>query len=430
MRALFKSGLMSLILATLLLLALTATGAAQKTVIVHMHDVSHEPEWLEWLRAAKDRFEALHPDIEIQFLTETRPSLNEKLVVLWGAGEHPDVIEVLPSEHYYFALRGMFRDLRPYFEQDQDLDRNDFFPLAVEAATIIEGHPGSGQMWMMPASIWVTGAAVNDTHFAEAGLLPPSRLDHQWTWEEFAESGKKLTRIDGDGSISRYGVGLQTYIYWIRNAGGEIFDRMVDPTRTTVNAPPVYRALEFLQDAVVRSEYALRTTGLMDFATERISIFMHGGPSTTQFVRNSGADWEWSYAANPADVKGGSEIVTLGFAMSSQAKNPDATWQWMKFLVTEMAADHIAYTGRPGAWGPVAQDYFSYFQDPTEWEQVWIDLINHPDTYNRLVAAPEVVNTLNSYIGQVLDGQAAPEVVMSGAVDHLNAIIAANRLTR
>lgn len=82
------------------------------------------------------------------------------------------------------------------------------------------------------------------------------------------------------------------------------------------------------------------------------------------------------------------------------------------------------------AWGPVAQNYREYFVNATPYEQVWIQLISNPDSYNRMVAAPEVINTWNTYLRQVLDGNTAPAVAMEAAQQHLNAIIPANRLAR
>lgn len=420
----------SLLLFAALCAGLSLNVSAQKITIVHLHDTSHQAQWTEWLRDAKARFEAENPDVEIEIVAHGRTAQIEKMVLLWGTGEHPDVSEVLPTAHYQFALQGMFQDLNPFVEADPELSWDQFFPVAVESARIIDEHPGGGQMWMMPASLWVTGAATNDTHFIEAGLTPPSRLGYQWTWEEFSEAAKKLTRVDDDGTITRYGAGLETYPYWIHNAGGSIFDRWVDPTRATVNTEPVIKALNFIADALHHSRYAKRAAIIQDFAAGRVSIYMHGGPNTTSFVRAAGVNWEWSYAPNPKDVRGGSENVTIGFAMSAQTRHPEAVWKWIRFLVTEAAPSHVAYTGRPVPWGPVAQNYQQYFENATPYEQVWIQLISHPDSYNRMVAASEVINTWNTYLRQVLDGTTAPAVAMEAAQEHLNAIIEANRMAR
>lgn len=419
-----------LVLLAILAMCLSVPSFAQKTKIVHLHDTSHQAQWGEWLRDAKARFEAENPDIEVEFLMHGRTGQIERMILLWGTGEHPDVSEVIPTAHYRFALEGMFQDINPWIEQDPDLSWDQFFPVAVEAATLIDGHANGGQRWMLPASLWVTGAATNDTHFMEAGLTPPSRMGYQWTWDEYTDAAKKLTVLDGEGAIARHGAGLETYPYWIHNAGGSIFDRLVDPTQATVNSTPVIRALDLIQDSLLHSRYAKRGAIIQDFAASRVSIYMHGGPNTTSFVRAAGVNWDWSYAPNPKDVRGGSENVTIGFGMSAQTENPEAVWKWIKFLVTDAAASHIAYTGRPVPWGPVAQNYQEHFVGATPYEQVWIELISHPDSYNRIVAADEVINTWNTYLRQVLDGRAAPAVAMEAAQQHLDAIIPGNRLSQ
>ena len=407
-RVVLKSKFSSLLLATLMLLSLATAAAAQKITVVHMHDVSHQPEWTEWLRDAKAGFEALHPNIEIEIIAQSRSSLNEKMIVLWGTGEHPDVTEVLPTEHYRFALDGMFRDLTPFMEKDSDLSWDEFFPVALEAATVID----TSRQW---PDVDDAGVAVGDRRRHQRCAFRRGRPGAAFAPWLSVDVGRvcRCRQETHPHRWRRQHQSLRRRLLDLRlldsQRGRFHLDRLVDPTRATVNTEQVTRALNFIQDALLRSEYAKRGSVIQDFAAGRVSIYMHGGPNTTPFVRNSGASWEWSYAANPVDARGGSEIVIIGLAMSDQTKHPEATWEWIKFLVTEAAASP---SRTPDALSPgaVAENYHRYFDDATEWEQVWIQLISHPDSYNRLVVAPEVLNTWNTYLVQVLEGKAAPEV--------------------
>lgn len=240
--------------------------------------------------------------------------------------------------------------------------------------------------------------------------------------------GRKLTRLDGEGGIARYGAGFNTYPYWIHNAGGSMFDRLVDPTRPTLQTDAVRTALSFLQDATAVSRYAARGANIPSFAGERYSIYMHAAPSNTPYLQNANVNWQWSYAANPKLEWGGSEALTVGVSLSSQSANPEAAWKWMQFLATEAAPDHIRITGRLVAWGPVGRDYLEHFDRPTDWEHVWVELISRTDSFNRAIAAPTVFSTWNSYLGPVLDGTMPPEVAAEEAQRHLTAVLEANRL--
>lgn len=429
MRSTLTSGTKVAVMLLVTLLVLSCSVLAQRTRIVHLHDSSHQAEWTAWLREAKARFEEQNPDIEIELMIQGRAGGIEKLILLYGTGEHPDVTEVFPSEHYRFAIDGMFQDLNPLMEQETMLGWDQFFPVGVEAATIIEEHPGAGRRWMLPVSLWVIGQAFNDSHFEEAGLVPPSRLGYHWTWDEFAEFSQKLTKVDGEGNTQRHGVGLGGYVTWIHSAGGSLFDRYVDPSSATVQTDQVYHALGFIQDALHRSSYAMRSPFIQHFTSEQISIYP-GGPNTTTFLRSAGVNWKWSYGPNPIHTQAGSETLTLGLALSSQSQHPEAAWRWMKFLATEFADEHVAYTGRPAAWGPVAQDYQTHFANATEWEHVWIELISRADSHPRIVASSEVLATWDTYLREVLSGEVAVEAAMERAQGHLGAILPVNRLGR
>src|SRR5690606_11359958 len=162
---------------------------------------------------------------------------------------------------------------------------------------------------------------------------------------------------------------------------------------------PVRTALRFLQDAYQIEGLANSNT---DLVRGDASVWIQTGPNVTRLLQNAGASFEWSYGPNPMLARGGAELVVIGLAMSSQTEHPQEAWRWIKVLVTELAREHIAITGRPAAWSPAAVEYARIIPDATSWEHVWVELITHPDSYDRPVVHTDVMNLLNEIVNDVL----------------------------
>ncbi|MCK9222736.1 MAG: extracellular solute-binding protein [Limnochordia bacterium] len=405
-------------LLTMLFMSFSVEGA--KIKITHAHDVSHQQEWTAWLQEAKIKFEAQYPDIEIELLRQSRAEQLEKLVLLYGTEECPDVIEVFPTGHYSLAEAGMFADLNDFVASDPDVLWEDFFPVSVEAATVVTGKH-TGERWMLPVSLWVIGAAFNDTHFDESGVLPPSRYNYTWTWDDFAEVSKKLLKLDSSGTVTRYGGSFNHWDVWVHNAGGFIYDRYVMPSQITVDSEPVRTTLGFLQDLYTNQGIITQQGWPENFAREQVSIFLQAGPTVRSILQRIGVNWEWSYGTNPKLVRAGSENLAIGMAISSTSLESEAAWLWVKFLATEAIQENMLVTGRPGAYKPAIMECPAFLEEPMEY--VWIELLSSPDCFNRPVVDGQVANAIHAQINAVLSGQQALDVGIAKAQEHASNLL-------
>ncbi|MCF2525777.1 ABC transporter substrate-binding protein [Yinghuangia soli] len=140
------------------------------------------------------------------------------------------------------------------------------------AATGAEGKPPVG----LPIYSAGYGLYYNKKMFAAAGLKPPA------TWEEMAETGKKLT---GDG---RWGLALEgaSYTEGVHNAyilakqyGADVFTKDGKPDFTSPGmVQGVKRYVELMsKDKIVNpsnAEYGQGTQALKDFATGKSAMLM------------------------------------------------------------------------------------------------------------------------------------------------------------
>lgn len=409
-------------LAISLVFILSLGVSAEKTVIRHSHDVYNQRDWTAWLEAAKLKFEALNPDIEIEIIVHGRNEQREKFLLTHGMEEGADVMEVLSSDHYNLATVGLFDNIDPFIENDSEISWEDFLPIAAQCATMFDG-PMEGGHWFLPMSLWVIGAAFNDTHFQESGMQVPSRYNYTWTWDDFADIGRKLLRMDAAGNVTRWGATYSHWRTWIHNAGGFMYEPYINPTQITMNTEAVRQALEFLQRVTSIERIAAYHPYPEPFTAQEISIFLHAGPSITPILRRNNVNWEWSFGPNPKLERAGSEIVSIGFAISSGSSKKEAAWRWIKFLATEAAADHIMVTGRPAAWLHAVADYQAYFPMASPWEYVWIELLSDPDSYIRPIVDDDVGRIINDHVWSVIRGEVAPEVGIARAQEQASTML-------
>lgn len=405
----------------LLVLAFASPSLGQQTAINYMHDTSHA--WTSWLVDARDAFEAENPDLWIEILYLSRETQIEQITLLMGTGQLPDVAETFAAEHYGFARSGAFADLNPFVARDRDLSWDQFFPKAVEAATIAPHHERGGTRWMLPISIWTLAYVFNHDDFNAAGLSPPSSFDRPWNWEDFIELGQRLTAYDEQGQVVRYGAEVlwwpSRWPIWVRNAGGWMFDSMMDPAESRLLTEPVRTAFNFMH----RAWHQARVSAYPGAEGPSHSMFIQG-PAHTAWHVATGEAYEYSFGAFPMLERAGSENVTIGLSLSAASPHPEEAWRFMKFLATDAASSHIAYTNRPVAWGPVARNYHELVQNPSPWEHIWIELVASTDGYERPFQDPRVMEILQEHVDQIAEGTAPVDAALEAADSRLRALFA------
>ena len=122
--------------------------------------------------------------------------------------------------------------------------------------------------------------------------------------------------------------------------------------------------------------------------------------------------------------RAGSENVTIGLSLSAASPHPEEAWRFMKFLATDAASSHIAYTNRPVAWGPVARNYHELVQNPSPWEHIWIELVASTDGYERPFQDPRVMEILQEHVDQIVEGTAPVDAALEAADSRLRGLFA------
>ena len=144
----------------------------------------------------------------------------------------------------------------------------------------------------------------------------------------------------------------------------------------------------------IRYIESLRRRVRFSEATNRASYLLASKPGRPEL------SW-MCRSGQPKPVRGGSQVQILGWVLSTELGHPERAWQWIKYLAMDVSGDRIRIAGCPSASRQTAIRHSFLVPRRSKWEQVWIELISHPDTY-----VPRTLrDAMQGFIGGILGGQ-------------------------
>ncbi len=284
-------------------------------------------------RARVMAFQEAFPNVELEIVESFD---DQKLLTAVASDTVPDVIWLSRFQTATWASRDVLMPLTDYIERD-GYDTSIFYESAIEEST------WDGQLYGIPGGMDVRALFINLDHLEEAGI-DTATIDTS-DWDMLSEMGAQLVQKDGD-SYTRWGfdnkIPAKNFWLWGDGNGGKFMND--DGTEPTFNDENNVAALEWGVNVYeVQGGYqdyasvASTWQGDEQFARGQVSIslyeqWMMSGPIASvdpnlNFVvlpvreRGSGADGRMVSFAG-----GNSWYIPAG------AKNPDAAWEYIKFL--------------------------------------------------------------------------------------------------
>ena len=321
------------------------------------------------------RFEELHPEIEVETITMTWDQFFDKLMLMLVSGTAPDVWYGEAGRALSWHKAGFTQDLAPFAERDLNLD--DYFFL--DAAK----DPLTGEWTGIPSDFQVTSLFYNTEHFRSSGLTFP---DEAWTIDDLIGAARKLT-IPGGDTAERWGFTLQpTYItpgwmLWTKLLGGHILDPTW--TRSLLNSAETVSALEGIA-ALMHQHGIAPPPGVRGHEpVEAVRTFREGTSSMMFNIYAWNRDLN-TYGMDVYDVQvvprspSGKRFTTAVpnvwvMNAASKPEQKEAAWEWIKFQIGE-EAQKIRMTA--GAGVPVNRRVafdFANLPDPPFSRSIYLD---------------------------------------------------------
>jgi len=302
-------------------------------------------------------FKQAAPNVEVEHAVFAASAADEtyitKLYAMWSAGEPPDIWGFGGNYFTYWA-RGMCQDLFPYINRDK-FDLNQFHKGLPEKFRVRGKQYGLPQLTTFGTLLFY-----NKKLFEEVGLKHPpvDWEDRSWTIDAMLEVARKLTTNPGETSAV-YGINFGPWMphggAWIW--GGDAFlpehyQNSIAP-RTQIDSPESIDVHQFAQDLRWKYHYAMRKgdpsvsqPGRGTFTSGRLAMDINGGWNFWGY--SIVEDFPWAAAAIPIKASNKNPNYDDFWIMSSQSKNKDVTWEFMKHLTSaEVQSRYSELTGTP-----------------------------------------------------------------------------------
>ena len=323
-------------------------------------------------------FQEAYPNVELEIVDSYD---EQKLLTAAASNTLPDLLWLSRFETATWAARGILQPLTDFIARDS-YDTSVFYPWAIEEAT------WEGEIYGIPGSSDVRALYVNLDHLAEIGVDVES-LDTS-DWDALSDLGAQLVKTSGD-QVERWGFDhkLQSNFIWLwgRGNGGHFMNE--DGTEATFNDPPNVEALQWGVDASNaqggHTKYeALATTfqGDEQFARGLVSMTLYEQWMLSGMIAVVAPDM--NFRLLPIRERGSGpegKMVSFsggnGWYITKDAKNPDAAWEFIKFL-------HSDETWRLGAEAVKAyrqennQPYFPSLTGKPSADQMQVEELYEP----------------------------------------------------
>ena len=189
------------------------------------------------------RFNEEYPDVEVKQTcvpVDSWSDFIQKWITMSTSGEAPDVINLGLEAVQMAVSNDLLMQLDDIVDGDEYLSE-----LKGEyAEALLEGFSIDGKIYGLPSGTQTMVMYYNKKMFDEAGIAYPQ---DGWTWDEFLEDAKALTKADG----SVYGFGLSSSYFqltpWWATNGTALVNEDSEPA---LNTPEMIETVEFLNQMV------------------------------------------------------------------------------------------------------------------------------------------------------------------------------------
>jgi ABC-type glycerol-3-phosphate transport system substrate-binding protein len=222
---------------------------------------------------------------------------------------------------------GYLHDLRPFMDADSGFARNDFYPLAFEAA-----QPNA-HVYSLPHTLYAPLLYYNKDLFAARGLPSPAP---SWTWQDLLHAAEQLANKRGD-KVEVYGLmelgSPGTTLFGALAAQGvDLFAGSAGQVR--LDRPEVVAAVERVVAMVKSGALYIHpnqgghdATGYQDLIGGQ-----HAGMWQAGMLSPNPPGGKSGIAPYPASSLPSFSGSAIGYSMSAGTQHPREAWQWLSFL--------------------------------------------------------------------------------------------------
>ncbi|MEQ4209442.1 sugar ABC transporter substrate-binding protein [Actinopolymorpha sp. B9G3] len=355
-------------------------GTPDEPVKLRFQSLAWQEESVAANRAIVKEWNAQNPNIQVQYVQGDWGSVHDQLLTSFEGGDPPDVIHYEAAAIQVFAEGGYLADLEPLLSDDFKSS----IPDDIWDTVRYEEQGTIGAPFLLESRMPLANKALLD----EAGIEVPTP-DDPWTWDEFAEAAKKLTK---DGT---YGVAwplespANAVLNLSQSFGGEYVSGTGDEATVEVGEAELevpQRIHQMLYDDKTAAPQTIGTNStdsLPGFFEGKYAMLFGAIWLRQQMVQEAPDDFDW-VTLPPLEGSDGLEQAANPqiLSVAAQSEHPEEAAQFIEYFLN---AENMAELARGDWLVPTSEGALEALQKQTNGEQGWDVAVASVDA---LAAAP------------------------------------------
>jgi multiple sugar transport system substrate-binding protein len=306
-----------------------------------------------------DAFQRRHPDVKVRTLLSGGNPLQHMSIYCAG-GKCPDVLMAWDLTYAGLAAKGVLLDLNTMLVQDKA------FAADLKAdgiRSLYDTFTFDGGQYAFPEQWSGNFLYYNKKLFAEAGVPPPpGRWDQPWSFGEFLDAARALTKRDRSGRVSQWGY-VDSYVAFYSagifgmNNGVPWSTPRMNPTHLNFDNEAFLEGIQFYADLARKHKVAptssdTQSMSTMDlFSSSRAAMALGGHWRYQTVDRAKGLDFDVTVLpTGPKGRAARSNIGTTGLAIAASSRHKQQAWEFVKFATGPVGQ---AVTAESGLFVPV-----------------------------------------------------------------------------
>lgn len=325
----------------------------QVTLTYGIWDKNQEPAMKEIAAA----FEKTHSNIKVKVELTPYKQYWTKLETEATGGNLPDVFWMNGPHIAQYAQGKMLMPITEKLKKDN-------FDTSVFPESLIKLYTIKGDKYGMPKDWDTTALWYNKKIFDDAKVPYP---DDTWDWNKLREVAKKLT----DKSKGIYGIAApqedqQGYYNTILQTGGFVIsdDKKASGYDKPESIEGIQCWLDLIKDGSSPTAQQMEATQPSNlFESGKLAMVYQGSWMLSEFAKNEYTKDKVDVVVMPKMKNRAAVIHGLGNVIYSKTKNPEAAWEFVKFLGGKEANEIQA---KAGAAIPAYKPTLNIFLDSTK----------------------------------------------------------------
>lgn len=275
-------------------------------------------------------WKAQHPEVQVQYVQGAWPTVHDQLLTSFEGGEAPDIIHDAADDLADFAYGGNLADLGSLLPPRL---RRDIPQRSWETATF------DGRVYGVPFLQEPRVLIANRAKLHRAGVRIPTP-GHPWTWEEFREAARRLTRGTDHGVAWPLKEPVSATLNLALTTGGRMFHRRPDgkvEVRFDAADQVVPRTIH---DQVNVDRSASRTTlgmggsdTLPGFFAGRYAMVPLGFSYRQQIAQQAPKGFDWTVLPAPCGTAPDQGVSPQTLSIAEDCPHKEAAMAFIDFLL-------------------------------------------------------------------------------------------------